>query len=89
MIIDAWMQHFGESQLIHPMFASLRRWTRQSFAPVTPEMTIAAMDEGRVSMGLAAAWCRPEEPDDLQTTRSPRSCKLTPIAYSVRQARTY
>ena len=35
MIIDAWMQHFGESQLIHPMFASLRRWTRQSFAPVT------------------------------------------------------
>ena len=60
MIIDAWMQHFGESQLIHPMFASLRRWTRQSFAPVTPEMTIAAMDEGRVSMGLAAAWCGPE-----------------------------
>jgi hypothetical protein len=33
MIIDAWMQHFGESQLTHPMFASLRRWTRQSFAP--------------------------------------------------------
>jgi uncharacterized protein len=60
MIIDAWMQHFGDSQLIHPMFASLRRWTRQSFAPVTPEMTIAAMDEGRVSMGLAAAWCGPE-----------------------------
>jgi uncharacterized protein len=60
MIIDAWMQHFGESQLTHPMFASLRRWTRQSFAPVTPEMTIAAMDEGRVSMALAAAWCGPE-----------------------------
>ena len=60
MIIDAWMQHFGKSQLTHPMFASLRRWTRQSFAPVTPEMTIAALDEGRVSMGLAAAWCGPE-----------------------------
>jgi uncharacterized protein len=60
MIIDSWMQHFGENQLTHPMFASLRRWTRQSFAPVTPEMTIAAMDEGRVSMGLAAAWCGPE-----------------------------
>ena len=47
MIIDTWMQHFGDSQLTHPMFASLRRWTRQSFAPVTPEMTIAAMDEGQ------------------------------------------
>jgi hypothetical protein len=40
MIINVWMQHFGESQLTHPMFASLRRWTRQSFAPVTPEMTM-------------------------------------------------
>jgi hypothetical protein len=55
MIIDIWMQHFGDSQLTHPMFASLRRWTRQSFGPVTPEMTIGAMDEGRVSIGLAAA----------------------------------
>jgi predicted TIM-barrel fold metal-dependent hydrolase len=60
-IIDAWMQHPGESFLADPMFASLRRWTAK--APmgdaIAPEATIAAMDAGGVSIGLAAAWCAP------------------------------
>jgi uncharacterized protein len=62
MIIDVWMQHPTPRHLAHEMFASLRRWTRQPSRPpvVTPEVTIAAMDEGGVSVGLAAAWCGPE-----------------------------
>jgi len=43
------------------MFASLRRWTAKTPWPlvITPEMTIAAMDQGGVAVGLAAAWCAP------------------------------
>jgi uncharacterized protein len=61
MIIDAWMQHPTERQFADEMFASLRRWTRATPRPdvITPEMTISAMDEGRVTAGLAAAWCAP------------------------------
>ncbi len=61
MIVDAWMQHPSGSTLNQEMFASLRRWSRSSSRPVTitHEMTIAAMDEGSVSVGLASAWCAP------------------------------
>lgn len=61
MIVDAWMQHPSGSSLNQEMFTSLRRWTRSSSRPttITHEMTIAAMDEGGVSVGLASAWCAP------------------------------
>jgi predicted TIM-barrel fold metal-dependent hydrolase len=60
-IIDVWMQHPSEHFLDHEMFASLRRWTAKTPWPAvfTPQTTIAAMDEGGVSIGLAAAWCAP------------------------------
>jgi predicted TIM-barrel fold metal-dependent hydrolase len=60
-IIDVWMQHPAEHFSAHEMFASLRRWTAKNPWPsgVTPEATIAAMDAGGVSVGLAAAWCGP------------------------------
>lgn len=53
MIVDAWMQHPSGSSLNQEMFASLRRWTKSSSRPttVTHEMTIAAMDEGNVTVG--------------------------------------
>ncbi len=62
MIIDVWMQHPTPRHSAHEMFASLRRWTHKTPRPavITPEMTLAAMDEGGVSVGLAAAWCGPE-----------------------------
>lgn len=62
MIIDAWMQHPTERHSNHEMFASLRRWTAGTPRPavITPEMTIAAMDEGRVSISMASAWCAPD-----------------------------
>ena len=61
MIVDVWMQHPSGNPLNHEMFASLRRWTKNSSPPetITHEMTIAAMDAGAVSVGLAAAWCAP------------------------------
>ncbi len=60
-IIDVWMQHPTERHSSHEMFDSLRRWTAKVQRPslITQEMTIAAMDEGNVSIGLAAAWCAP------------------------------
>jgi hypothetical protein len=57
-IIDAWMQHPTERMSAHEMFASLRRWTAWPSA-ITPQMTIASMDQAGVSAGLAAAWCAP------------------------------
>ena len=61
MIVDVWMQHPSGSTLNQEMFASLRRWTRSSPRPekITHEMTIEALDQGNVSIGLAAAWCAP------------------------------
>src|ERR1700756_593866 len=61
-IIDVWMQHPTERFSVDPMFASLRRWTAKTPWPavVTPEMTIAAMDQGGGALGLAAAWCAPD-----------------------------
>jgi predicted TIM-barrel fold metal-dependent hydrolase len=65
MIIDAWAQHPTVRQLSHPMFDSLRRWTRgeESSRGLTagPEpwpvaVTVAAMDEGGVARCLLSAW---------------------------------
>jgi uncharacterized protein len=58
-IIDAWMQHPIERMSTHEMFASLRRWAAWP-SGITPEMTIASMDQAGVSIGLASAWCAPD-----------------------------
>jgi predicted TIM-barrel fold metal-dependent hydrolase len=61
MIVDAWMQQTTDRFARHEMLATLRRWTRRGDGmSVTPEMTIAAMDEGGVDIALASAWCGPE-----------------------------
>lgn len=63
-IIDVWMQHPNLKFINHPMFDSLKRWTGQekltSELPI--EITIAAMDEARVSLGLICAWWGPQGP---------------------------
>jgi len=62
MIVDAWMQHPTERHSNHEVFASLRRWTGKSDRPavISPEMTISAMDQGGVNIGLTTAWCGPD-----------------------------
>ncbi len=60
-IVDAWMQHPTLRHLNHEMFDSLRRWTGDAFTGELPlDLTIAAMDQGGVDIGLAAAWYGPE-----------------------------
>lgn len=66
MIIDAWAQHPTARHLDHPMFESLRRWTRGQ-APagaIAPgdwpvEVTIASMDQGGIARSLISAWVGP------------------------------
>jgi hypothetical protein len=68
MIVDAWAQHPTARHLAHPMFDSLRRWTRGEAGsrlsavenvdwPVA--VTLAAMDEGGVDRSLISAWVGP------------------------------
>lgn len=65
MIIDAWAQHPTLRHLDHPMFESLRRWTRGQSAPATSgrewpvSMTLASMDEAGVARSLISAWVGP------------------------------
>ena len=62
-IIDAWMQPPARVFESHPMFESLRRWTRGGIAArLTPEAAIQAMDEAGVSIGIASAWWGPQGP---------------------------
>lgn len=63
-IIDAWMQHPTPGFSQHPMFESLRRWTRGKTmnADVALETTIAAMDQAGISVGLISAWWGPQGP---------------------------
>jgi predicted TIM-barrel fold metal-dependent hydrolase len=65
MIIDAWAQHPTARHLAHPMFESLRRWTRnEAFARAAPpadagwpvSATLAAMDDGGIARSLISAW---------------------------------
>jgi predicted TIM-barrel fold metal-dependent hydrolase len=67
MIIDAWAQHPTARHIAHPMFESLKRWTRAQSAddrlasaewPVS--MTLDAMDQGGVTRSLISAWCGPQ-----------------------------
>ena len=62
-IIDVWMQHPTLRHINHPMFDSLKRWTKQSKATQAPplEMTVAAMDAAGVSKGLICSWQNAQE----------------------------
>jgi len=65
MIIDAWAQHPTARHLGHPMFESLRRWTRgdqrgEAIAADWPvAMTLGAMDEAGIAKSLICAWVGP------------------------------
>ena len=71
MIIDAWAQHPTARHLAHPMFDSLRRWTRgEAMSRVSPgdsvewpvSVTLASMDEAGVNRSLISAWLGPRGP---------------------------
>ncbi|RME50293.1 MAG: amidohydrolase [Deltaproteobacteria bacterium] len=60
-IVDAWMQHPTRRFLEQPFFESIRRWTRQDRTSDVPlSLTIEAMDEAGVGLGLVAAWWGPQ-----------------------------
>jgi predicted TIM-barrel fold metal-dependent hydrolase len=67
MIIDAWAQHPTRRHLDQPMFASLRRWTRDEPSLHGPlgdgewpvSHTLASMDEAGVALSLISAWVGP------------------------------
>lgn len=63
-IVDAWMQHPSRGFSQHPMFESLRRWTRGTTmnSDVTLETTIAEMDKAGIAVGLISAWWGPAGP---------------------------
>jgi predicted TIM-barrel fold metal-dependent hydrolase len=65
MIVDAWAQHPTARHLAHPMFATLRRWTRaeagsSGLSGIVDEwpvsLTLASMDEAGVTRSLISAW---------------------------------
>jgi len=60
-IIDVWMQHPTPDFINHEMFASLRRWMGidKVTEEIPVEITLSAMDEGRVRKGLISAWWGP------------------------------
>jgi len=62
MVIDAWMQHPGQTWLDNEMFDSLRRWKpgpwSESAQPI--EKTLEAMDAAGVERGMLCAWCGPQ-----------------------------
>lgn len=63
-IIDAWMQHPTKTFLDEPCFDSLKRWQKipeiKQELPI--EITLAAMDGGKVQQGLLSAWHSPRGP---------------------------
>lgn len=63
-VIDVWMQHPNLNFINHPMFESLRRWTKTDKVTdeIPAEFTIASMDEGRVQKGLICGWWGPQGP---------------------------
>jgi uncharacterized protein len=65
-IIDAWMQHPSRAFHEHPMFDSLKRWSRGTYGAEPGEVpvihTIRAMDEAGVRLGLCCAWWGPQGP---------------------------
>ncbi|WP_200263298.1 amidohydrolase family protein [Streptomyces sp. HSG2] len=63
-VVDAWMQHPTLRHSDHEMFDSLRRWTgsERPTEPLPVEVTVAAMAEAGVEVGLSAAWYGPGGP---------------------------
>lgn len=63
-IVDAWMQHPSPGFLAHPMFDSLRRWSRGALAEgdPPPEWTLGCMDAAGVGVGMLCAWWGPQGP---------------------------
>src|SRR5437016_980469 len=63
-VVDAWMQHPSKAFLAHPVFDSLRRWSHGGLpdAEIPLEVTIGAMDEAGVRLGLICAWWGPQGP---------------------------
>lgn len=59
-IIDVWMQHPTKRFLEQPFFESLRRWRGQDFEEIPLAMTVGAMDQAGVDVGLIAAWHGPQ-----------------------------
>jgi predicted TIM-barrel fold metal-dependent hydrolase len=66
VVIDAWAQHPTARHVNHPMFESLRRWTRaqpgsslQADSEWPVQVTLDAMDQGGVSRSLISAWSSP------------------------------
>lgn len=61
-IVDAWMQHPTRRLLEQPFLDSLRRWTRQALAAddLPIELSVAALDEAGVRLGLLSAWHGPQ-----------------------------
>ncbi len=62
-IVDAWMQHPTPRHSNHEMFDSLRRWTGDELGrdvAIPLDLTIGAMDQGGVDVGLTCAWYGPE-----------------------------
>ena len=62
-IVDVWMQHPTLRHSNHQMFDSLKRWMglSEKLDEALPlEMTVAAMDEGSIDLGLISAWYGPE-----------------------------
>jgi predicted TIM-barrel fold metal-dependent hydrolase len=85
-IIDAWMQHPSPGFSQHPMFDSLRRWTRgeSMSGDLDYETTLRAMDEGGIRIGLVCAWWGPQGPlisnDDVAGFVASRPERLVGIA---------
>ncbi|MFA9565128.1 MAG: amidohydrolase family protein [Acidimicrobiales bacterium] len=62
-IVDVWMQHPTLRHSNHQIFDSLKRWMGlpEKLEKALPlEMTVAAMDEGSIDLGLISAWYGPE-----------------------------
>lgn len=62
-VIDVWMQHPTLRHSNHEMFDSLKRWMGmpEKLEEAIPlELTVAAMDEGAIDLGLLAAWYGPQ-----------------------------
>ena len=60
-VVDVWMQHPTRRFVEQPMFDSLRRWMGPDARQDVPlALTIGAMDQAGVDVGLVAAWWGPQ-----------------------------
>jgi hypothetical protein len=84
-VIDVWAQHPTAQFLSHDMFEHIRRWMGIQTVPDTipPELTLGAMDAGKVQLALLSAWWGPQGPllsnDEVA---SPAAPSLTSSAWS-------